>query len=56
MPVTPINKTARWKYDKLRDGRVFLVSPLGDDYAQIFGKSIEDKMDRASNLVERLNK
>ena len=56
MPVAPINKTARWRYEKLRDGGIYLVSPAGDDYAKIFGKTLEDRMDRASKLVERLNK
>ena len=54
--MTPITKTAKWKYDKMPDGRVFLISPLGDDYAVIQGKSLQDRLDRAALLVKKLNK
>lgn len=56
MPVHPLSHTAQWRYDKMRDGKVFLVSPAGDDYALIRGSSVEIRVDRASALVKSLNK
>lgn len=55
MPVTPITKTAKWRYDN-HHGTVYLINPCGEEDAKILGKTLEIRLDKASKLVRRLNK
>lgn len=56
MPVPPINRNARWRYDITRTGEVIIVSPAGDDYAKVYGKTKDIRMDRAALMVRKLNR
>ena len=56
MPVTPITIQSKWRSEKLPDGRVILINPIGDDVAQIYGGKLQDRLDRACLIVAKLNK
>jgi hypothetical protein len=56
MPVAPINQNAKWKYEVTRTGEVIIISPTGDDYAKMYGKTKEDRMDRAATMIRKLNR
>lgn len=55
MPVRPITRTAQWRYDIDKQSIVRIVSPTGDDYCTVLGKTREIRIDRASVLVKKLN-
>ena len=56
MPVTPITKTANWRYEKMPDGRVFIISPVGEDFMMMYGGTLQTRLDRAALVVRKLNK
>ena len=56
MPIIPISKNSHWRYDVDLKNRVRIVSPSGEDYASVYGKNREDRINKAAIMVHILNK